>query len=1030
MDADPWFAAKYDEQMRRFIDNKYLVPLDESDKRLPDDKVWYLPHFRASNANKPDKFRIVFDAASRVDGVSLNDRLQKGPDLLVNLTSLLLQFRRFLYAFAGDVKDMFCRVAVREQDQNYQRVLYRGMDRKNPPHELKMRVLIFGATCSPALAGSVKNINAKQQNVAEDIRDAIINKHYVDDYLDCCDDLQESITRIKGVIACHKEAGFEIRNFVSNSNAIIKSLPEESRAQGLQVNLDMVGNQEKVLGIWWDVATDNLTFKINPLKLPESVATLAKLPTRRQALSVLMSVYDPLGMATPFTVKGKIMMQNLCPPEKGESWDDSIPEEQRFAWMYWIKQFSLLRQIQIPRCYSGIEFRNASCELHVFSDGSKEAWGAVAYLRFVLPGKIHVSFAMSKTKVVPKKGKNYTIPRIELEGAVLGTKIASQIKSNIGIQIHKQIHWTDSTTVVQWVNKEPSQFKQFVAARVQQIQATIDPKCVRWVPGTQNPADDITRAAGKCEFRPGNRFHNASGFLWNHDETTWPVRPETGGDTQDWAGILMLSIKDKSEIPTDRLIKRGIFSQWNRLVNSVGYILKFIEQKTDGRFPSKEQDAIDVLIRLSQERSFSPELKALRSGRDLEKNSKLRKFTPFIDDKGLLRHDGRFNNLPGATEDFKRPIILDSSDWMVEMMLRWYHFDLKHNGVLFIAAEVRQKYLITNAKRALWKIKDRCVFCQIRSIKPRPPIMGQLPAERLESYIHPFSYTGIDFFGPMEIKIGRSRVKRYGAIFTCFSTRAVHLELCDSLSADSCIMAIRRFIGRRGTPKKIFSDNGSNLRGANNEMNVDISERTRKYFVYFAKARKIGWHFNTPLAPFMGGVWERLVRTVKIALKKALSATVPTEELLRTVLVEAEHTVNSRPLCLVTDDDVMLTPNHLILRRSSGLLPPGRFDKRDLLLKKQWRASQYLADVFWKAWVKYYLPKLSQRPKWWDEGRQLQVDDLVVIADNKEERNSWPRGRIVKIYPDSKGIVRIVDVKTQQGIYRRPAAKIGVLSLE
>uniref|UniRef100_A0A1B0CTR4 Putative pao retrotransposon peptidase n=1 Tax=Lutzomyia longipalpis TaxID=7200 RepID=A0A1B0CTR4_LUTLO len=818
--------------------------------------------------------------------------------------------------------------------------------------------------------------------------------------------------------------------FVINSAVILEAIPENALAKKDTKNLDMAGSQEKILGVWWDVTNDNFTFQIRSLKLPDDVVEQRKLPTRRQALSVLMSVYDPLGLAAPFTVKGKIMMQQLCPPPQGEKWDDEIPETSKANWVNWLKQFPRLHQIQVPRCYADVEFRirNAKCELHVFSDGSQEAWAAVAYLRFVLTDKVHVAFVMAKSKVVPRKKGNYTIPRIELEGVVLGARLATQIKKNIGLEIHEQFHWTDSTTVLQWVNKDPSQFQQFVANRVRQVQEEINPTWLHWIPGTENPADDLTRLAGNCEFGPNNRFHHSASFLWDTDDSNWPKLATSEREYNELVGLLMLTAKQQEALGAEELFQKERFSQWNRLVNTTVIVLKFIKKIPFEKSTKNTVEAVNILIRLSQQRCFSAELASLKTGKPIDNKSKLRKLSPMVDETGLLRHHGRIDNMPGATEEFKKPIVLDSADWMVQLLLEWYHRTLRHNGVLYTISEIRQKYYVIGAKRALWKIQSRCVFCQIRSVKPRPPEMGQLPRERLESYIPPFTHTGLDFFGPMEVKIGRSRVKRYGAIFTCFSTRAVHLELCDSLTADSCIMALRRFMSRRGTPKTIFSDNGTNFHGANNELAVSIKEVEDQQMKEFAESRGVEWKFNPPASPHMGGPWERLVRTVKTALKKTLSSTVPTPELLGTVLIEVENIVNSRPLCVISDDDVMLTPNHLLLQRSSTLLPPGQFNEKDLLLKKQWRASQYMADVFWKAWLKYYAPILSQRPKWWDKQREAEVGDLVVVPGEREERNTWVRGRITKVYKGKDNTVRVVDVQTKQGTYTRPVTKIGFLS--
>lgn len=305
--------------------------------------------------------------------------------------------------------------------------------------------------------------------------------------------------------------------------------------------------------------------------------------------------------------------------------------------------------------------------------------------------------------------------------------------------------------------------------------------------------------------------------------------------------------------------------------------------------------------------------------------------------------------------------------------------------------------------------------------------MGQLPKVRLEYGVHPFTYTGVDYFGPINVVVGRRNEKRYGVLFTCMTCRALHLEVAASLTTDSFLMALRRFVSRRGSPKELFSDNGTNLRGADAELTKAVEALDNNVIQRSASSKNIKWNFIPPVSPHFGGCWERMVRSVKSSLAVTLTMKKPTDEMLHTLLVEIEHVINSRPLTDVplnhTDEDV-ITPNHLLIGRSSNVAPMGKFDDSDLILRKQWRASQRLADVFWKQWVKLYLSSLTLRSKWHTQGRKLSVGDVVLIADSNEPRNTWPKGIITKVYPGTDGIVRVVDVHTSTGVYKRPVHKI------
>ncbi|GBP82294.1 hypothetical protein EVAR_86648_1 [Eumeta japonica] len=281
----------------------------------------------------------------------------------------------------------------------------------------------------------------------------------------------------------------------------------------------------------------------------------------------------------------------------------------------------------------------------------------------------------------------------------------------------------------------------------------------------------------------------------------------------------------------------------------------------------------------------------------------------------------------------------------------------------------------------------------------------------------------------MSVTIGRRHEKRYGALFTCLTTRAVHIELAESLSSDSMILALRRFIARRGTPRVMYSDNGTNFVGANKElMNIqEVHEKMKKE----ADVRTITWKFIPPGAPNMGGAWERLVRSVKTALAATLRERSPREEVLHTLLLEAEHIVNSRPLTEVDVEPAEaegLTPNHFLIGRSCGAAAAGHFDDNVLLGPANWRTCQRLADHFWQRWLREYLPTLVPRRARGDPICRAPAEgDIVLIVDSSSPRYSWPRGRIKKTYPGPDNQVRVVDVETTGGVLRRPTSKIVVL---
>jgi len=244
--------------------------------------------------------------------------------------------------------------------------------------------------------------------------------------------------------------------------------------------------------------------------------------------------------------------------------------------------------------------------------------------------------------------------------------------------------------------------------------------------------------------------------------------------------------------------------------------------------------------------------------------------------------------------------------------------------------------------------------------------MGEVPAPGLQIGQRPFYSTGMDYFGPMEVKLGRRKEKRYGVIFTCLTTRAVHIEIASSLSTDSCIMAIQRFMGRRGHPAELLSDNGTNFWGAEKELREALRTLDSKKMQTTLTNEGIVWKFNPPGAPHMGGCWERLIRSIETSLRVTLKERVPTQEVLYTLLIEAESILNNRPLTYLSynKDDPPLTQNHFLLGRPDAIAAPGSFTNSKWCTRKHWKTAQRLTDHFWARWVKKYMPVLTRRVKW------------------------------------------------------------------
>lgn len=746
-----------------------------------------------------------------------------------------------------------------------------------------------------------------------------------------------------------------------------------------------------------------------------------------------MKIFDPAGFLSCLTIRSKILLQEVWRANIG--WDECIPEPQIRKWAEWTE---LLQRsnITIPRrCV--IE-KEGNFELHLFCDASEAACCVIAYLQENTHTEKHITFLISKCKVAPLKP--LSIPRLELQAALMAARLATTIKKEMQSKIARTTYWTDSTTVLCWLRTDPRNYSAFVANRLGEIDELTSIREWRWVPTKLNPADIGTRDVEMPDLAPTGRWFSGPPFL-TAPVAEWPrekepiIRPDhqTLEVRPQYVGVTIMMEQSLPDVQR--------FSSWRRLIRTTGWVLRFIKQcqagptrSAGGPLRAEEVHAAELLwVKHSQMDSFGPDIRAAQRDEAPPLSSRLRTLTPFLGPDGALRMGSRLQALQDVHNDVRTPVILDGDHLYTRLLIHHFHKEAAHTSTETTMAKIRGSFFILKLRTNLRRIAHDCIVCRTRKSRPVPPLMGSLPAARLAHHTLPFTHCGLDYFGPMEVTIGRRREKRYGALFTCLSTRAVHLELANSLSTDSAIMAIQRMSARRGQPVYMYSDNGTNFHGSERELkdalqSISQDPRMRDFIC----TNHTTWKFNTPVAPHMGGAWERLVRSVKRALTATLRERFPKEETLLTALAEAEFTINSRPLThLSVDprDEEPLTPNHFLLG-SAGHRPHLSLytaKEEEVCLRKQWRVSQQLADMFWRRWLKEYLPTIAARQKWNQPCPPLKTGDLVLIVEPTAPRNTWPRGRIIEAVPAADGQVRTVKVKTSTGVYTRPAVKIAVL---
>jgi len=1016
-------SSRYHDEIVKLLQKGYaeVVPDREIHKSS---RVWYLPHQAVLNDKKPDKVRVVFDCASKFGGQSLNDKCLQGPNLTNELLHVLLRFRQHEYAVTADVEAMYHQVRVPSNDRDMLRFLWYD-DAGNLLH-LRMASHLFGGVwCSSVSSYALKRVLRDNGDVSALISDTISRSFYVDDCLRSVKTINDAVEVALGTKEVLRRAGFRLTKFVANDEDILSSLPVSERAEK---NTEFLPDEaRRVLGIEWNVGDDTFYFKVD--------AAFHDSVSKRVILSVVSAIFDPLGLIAPITVVGRLIFQDVTRLKL--SWDEFVPVDILQRWNDWLQSLADLHFLRVPRCIKPRMFDDCIVQLHCFCDASLKAYGGCAYIRCVNKhGMIHTSLVMSKVRVAPLKYQ--TIPRLELQGAVLVAKMASMLLKELDLPIMECFYWTDSQLVVKYIQNDSRRFHTFVANRVSTICELTDSQ--RWfhVPGKQNPADLLTRGEDPKSINldlwtRGPEFLHLYASDWSVPCTTPNLVSNDPEVRRDYVSRSLAT--QAGEHPLDTLI--SYHSSWYKLKRAVAWLLR-VKNQLAGKVRNFDSANLSVnelrfaeveIIKHVQAQRYKNEMQRLLRGEHVGKSSSLRDLSPQINCDGIICVGGRIKNA-GVSDSKKHPFIVPHNHHVARIIVNDLH-NVAHLGVEWTLSLLRSKYWVTKARVLIKSVKSACVTCKKLYSAPCEQKMSDFPAERLESVHPPFYHVGIDCFGPFQVKIGRSHVKRYGCLFTCLNTRAIHIEKLYSLETDSFLNGFRKFVSRRGAPGKVWSDNGLNFIGANNEIAKCMKELKADQILNYSVKHGFEWNFIPPNAPHKGGIWERIVRTIKRILSTLLIGieTKLCDEVLETVFCEVEAIVNSRPITKVSDcinDLAALTPNHLLLLREGPAAPPGVFKQSDMY-KRRWRYVQHVSNEFWKRWLKEYLPELQKRNKWFKISENVKVGDLVLLLGENTPRYLWPMAIVTSVKFGDDGLVRSVYVRTKTSEFLRPIHKIVLL---
>ena len=989
---------------------------------------YYIPHHAVIKQDgDASKIRVVFDAsASTTSGRSLNDVLCVGPKLQVNIVDILFKSRLKKFVFTADIIKMYRQILVRPEDCAYQHILWRRRP-TDEIQEFELLTVTYGVSSAPYLAiRCLHELDTQDGHKYPHSKGVLISNTYVDDIIVGADSEVELLRIQRDVIDILKSGACNLKKWSSNSPSVLKQVSAEDCAQQLSFD-PREDHSIKVLGLHWDTRLDVFGYHINIREVPN---------TKRGILSTIASLFDPIGALGPTILWAKCIMQQLW--QERISWDDALPSHINSLWNQFVVELPLLRNISLPR-HIDIR-RTVEVQLIGFSDASQKAYAAVSYLRVMYEsGKIAVYFLGCKTKVAPLKAGKLdpllSIPRLELCAALLLAQLLNKLRSSLSaeVPISKMCAWTDSTTVLSWLNAEPKSFKVFVTNRIAKIHMLL-PECEwNYVNTSDNPADPASRGLSPQSMLTCCLHWNGPSFL-RLPENEWPrstfrvtpllelpdVRPMPDS---------VLHISETSD--HDGIIFR--FSSLSRMQRTIAFMLRFRDRVLKRSFPngpltrSELDHSLMIAIRLTQMTHFSLLYQQLRTPSGMISPPTVAQLAPFIDDKNIIRVGGRLR-YSSLSYDIKHPVLLPKGSHLTMLLIRHFHLSFLHGGPKLILSMLSRKFWILSGRDAVRRFIFTCVPCT-RTKASRPfPFMGDLPSHRVELH-RPFLRVGMDYGGPFVLKETRRRnsrtTKAYLALFIRMSTKAVHLEMVSDLSTDAFLASLDRFVSRRGVPSDIYSDNGTNYVGAARQLKALFHDPELQSEV--SNRVPSNWHFNPPAAPHFGGLWEAAIKSTKTHLRRVIGIQILTTEEFLTLITRIEGILNSRPLTAMSADpnDLQpLTPGHFLIGLPICALPEKNLTGAPVHRLDRWQLIRQCYQSFWRRWTTEYLTTLQGRVKWYKHNINLQVDDLVVVEAPHRPPTDWQMGRIIEVHPGKDGVVRVATVRTQNGTITRPVVKL------
>ena len=1026
-------CAEYDKVIKNYIAEGIVETVDSPGEP---GSVHYLPHRAVVREDKETtKVRIVFDASAKLrNEPSLNDCLYSGPCLLPAIYDILLRFRLGKIGLVSDIQQAFLNIEVAEEHRDLLRFLwFKNIDSDDPKIVvLRFARVVFGLTSSPFLLnGTIASHLSKivNKNIDVELLEKVLRDLYVDDSTTSLNEVSEGMEFYLKSKRYLSEGGFNLRKWATNDKELREFIDSKENIESSDMNdltyveneLGVSENFRKVLGINWDVDKDVLVFEL--IEIANNGLSLGY--TKRNILRISASFFDPLGLICPIVLQAKLLFKELC--ELKVDWDEVVKSEISEKWNRFLNDLKNCGYIYTNRfVLSCVREKIVSIELHGFCDSSSVAYAAVVYVKVVTSIGVSVNLLSAKSKVAPLK--NITIPRLELLSCLLLSRLLVSIKNavEVEIKIDRCVNWSDSEIALFWIKGRRKEWKPWVENRVNKIRDRVSVDSWRHVSGEVNPADLATRE-GLIRDIMTERWWKGPEFIMS-DESGWPTQKIFNG----FQSKLVLEEAKKSSLCDEELLiinetvkgttanlaaielKMNIqvvinmekFNSFKKLCRVTAFVFRFVNNLKKSISNKKEQLITDEEITIKELDSVE-RIWLEHAQFELINNSKydqIRKSLKlYKDENSLLRSKTRLSEASELAKDVKFPVVLPSEGHITKIIILDAHEDVLHTKVESTLNRVRNRFWIIRGRQTVQKVIKRCVLCkwfQGKTLKPRP--IAALPSWRVCSE-YPFENTGLDYAGPLLVldiySENNSKMhKCYILLFTCATTRCIHLELTPDMSTPTLILALRRFLARKGYPEKFISDNFKTFKSV-------ILKK-------FLRNNHIDWEFILERSPWWGGFYERLVKVVKDALRKVIKNARLNYDELTTVLIEIESMINSRPLTYLSEENIeAITPFHLLHGRNIAVGGHSLL-KQDSTwnLTNRVKYIRMIIEQFWKRFYNEYTVALRERMMYDKTKRneeKLSIGDVVIIREDRiTPRSKWKHGRVDELLTGRDGVVR------------------------